>query len=98
MKLTKDQVNHIAKLARIELNPKEAARLQSLLSDTLDYVKILKEVDTKTIEPTSQVAGLENVFRVDKADKMRTFSQSETLVNAPRKKDSYFKIPLVIQK
>lgn len=65
MKLTKDQVLHVAKLARIGLDEKQIQKFQKELSSILDYVEMLNEVDTKGIEPTSQVTGLTNVGRED---------------------------------
>src|SRR3989338_8594419 len=63
--ITKDQVEHIAKLARLELTEEEKAKMTKELGQILAYVEKLQEVNTDGIEPTAQVTGLENVFRKD---------------------------------
>ncbi len=67
--LSKEQVKHVAKLARLDLTDDEAARFAGQLSDVLSYMEILEEVDTDGVEPTSQVTGLTNVTRKDKVEK-----------------------------
>lgn len=66
MKLTKEQVEHVAKLARLELSAAEVKKFQMQLSGILDYVEQLNEVSTEGIESTAQVTGLINVTREDK--------------------------------
>lgn len=66
MKLTKEQVLHVAKLARLGLKEEEIEKFQKELSGILDYVEQLNEVDIKDITPTAQVTGLLNVMREDK--------------------------------
>jgi aspartyl-tRNA(Asn)/glutamyl-tRNA(Gln) amidotransferase subunit C len=63
--LTKAQVLHIAKLARLELKDGEAEKMATELSSILKYVDILGEVPTDSVEPTAQVTGLETVLRDD---------------------------------
>ena len=63
--ITKDEVLHIANLAKIKLKPEETERFAGELSNILDFFSDLKEVDTDTVEETSQVTGLENATRVD---------------------------------
>lgn len=63
--LTEEQVRHIAKLARIRLTDDEVKRLSKQLTDVLEYVNILSEVDTKNVLETSQVTGLKNVMEED---------------------------------
>jgi aspartyl-tRNA(Asn)/glutamyl-tRNA(Gln) amidotransferase subunit C len=69
MALTPEQVRHIAKLARLQLTDADVTRLSTQLTGILEYVDMLKEVDTSSVEATSQVTGLENVLR---ADEVRT--------------------------
>ena len=64
-KLTKDQVRHIAKLARLNLSNEEVEKFTTELTQILDYVEVLQEVDTNDVEPTAQVTGLTNSFRDD---------------------------------
>lgn len=65
MKLTKDQVKHVAKLARLGLSEAEIEKFRTQLSGILDYVEQLNEVKTDGVEPTAQVTGLLNVMRED---------------------------------
>lgn len=65
MKLTKEEIQKIAKLSRIELNDNEQELLASQLAGVLEYVQKLQEVPTDDISETSQVTGLENVYRED---------------------------------
>jgi len=65
MAITIEEVKKIANLARIKLKPAEEKRHAETISAVLDYMKILNEVDTAGVEPTSQVTGLEDVFRED---------------------------------
>lgn len=64
--LTVEEVKHIAKLANLTLSENEVEKFRGQLSEVLAYVEKLKEVETSSVEPTSQVTGLENVFREDK--------------------------------
>ena len=63
--LTKKQVLHVAELAKLHLTKKEVVKFQKELFDILEYIKILNELDTSNVKPTSQVTGLENIFRED---------------------------------
>lgn len=63
--LTEEQVRHVAKLARLKLTEEEVKKFSGQLSGVLEYVDILKEVDTEGVEITSQVTGLKNVMRKD---------------------------------
>lgn len=63
--LTKEQVLHIAKLARLTLSSEEVDTMTKELSSILGYVEMLNEVDTSKIEPTAQVTGLVNALRDD---------------------------------
>lgn len=65
MKITQDQVKHVAKLARLSLDEQEALRFSEQLSAVFEYMECLNEVDTENVAPTAQVTGLENVYRAD---------------------------------
>ena len=77
----KIDVGHVAKLANLPLKPHEERKFEKQLSEILSYVEKLKEVDTKNVEITSQVTGLENVTREDQTSPSLT--QEETLSNTP---------------
>jgi len=63
--LTEEQVRHVAKLARFKLTDKEVGCFTRQLSEVLDYIEVLNEVDTENVEPTYQVTGLKNVLEKD---------------------------------
>lgn len=65
MSLSVEEIQKIAELARLKLSPEEEKRYSETISAVLDYMTILNEVDTSGVEPTSQVTGLEDVFRED---------------------------------
>jgi len=93
--LTKDQVRHIAKLANLSLTPQEVVKFQKQLTDVLDYMEVLNELDTDKVKPTSQVTGLENVFRQDKVG--NSLSQKEALSGAKAEQKGYFKTKAVFE-
>lgn len=66
--LTPDQVRHIARLARLRLTDSEVEKFTKELTGILQYVDMLTEVDTSSVEATAQVTGLENAFREDVVD------------------------------
>jgi len=83
-------VPHITKLANLQLKPEEIAKFEKQLSEVLEYVKKLDEVDVTDIEPTSQVTGLENVLRKDIPG--QSLSQEEAIVNAKQTHNGLFKV------
>ncbi|KKR30755.1 MAG: Aspartyl/glutamyl-tRNA(Asn/Gln) amidotransferase subunit C [Candidatus Gottesmanbacteria bacterium GW2011_GWC2_39_8] len=91
--LTIDEVKHVAKLAKLGLTDQEAEKFKDQLSEILGFVDELKSLDTKGVEPTSQVTGLLNVFREDVVTP--SLSQEEALSNAPDKHNGYFKVKAV---
>ncbi len=95
MKLTGDDVKHVAKLASLPLTDEETSKLESELSETLNYVQELNEIDTKGVMPTSQVTGLENVEREDVA--ADSLTQDQALSNAKSKKDGFFVVKVILE-
>lgn len=67
MKLTGDEVKHIAKLARLKLSDEEVGKFGEQLSGILSNAKMLEEVDTSKVEPIAQITDLKNVTFEDKA-------------------------------
>jgi len=91
--ITKEEVLHIAKLANISLSEDDIPKFHQWLSEALDYVRILDEIDTEGVEPTYQVTDLEGVYRPDKEQVEQHLSQEEALSNVPLKSErGYFKI------
>jgi len=90
----KIDASHVAKLANLPLNLVEEKKFEKQLSDILSYVEKLKEVDTKNVETTSQVTGLENVTREDET--ATSLSQEETLSNAKSQHNGLFKVKAIL--
>ncbi len=65
MSITIEEIKHIAELSRLKLSDEEMLKLGSDLGSILDYIKTLKEVDTRKVKETAQVSGLSDVFRED---------------------------------
>lgn len=65
MQLSQEQVRHIAKLARLGLSDDEVKKFSTQLTNILQYIEVLNEVDTTSVEMTNQVTGLKNVMRDD---------------------------------
>lgn len=87
---TSTDVKKIADLARIPVSKTEKQTLASGFSTTLTVVDKMADVDVTGVEPTSQVTGLENVFREDEIDISRTFSQEQALANTRRAHNGFF--------
>lgn len=87
-KISKEQVGHIAELARLGLTGEEKTKFSSELSAILDYVENLNKVNTNKIEPTAQVTGLENIMVEDEV-KDCNIPREELLKNTPNKKDGF---------
>jgi len=94
--LSEEEVKHVAKLAKLTLTEEEIKKFQSQLSEVLNYVDVLKKLETKEIEPTSQVTGLENIFREDQTG--QSLSAKEVLANAKKKNNGLFVIKAIFKK
>ncbi|PIR92741.1 Asp-tRNA(Asn)/Glu-tRNA(Gln) amidotransferase GatCAB subunit C [Candidatus Falkowbacteria bacterium CG10_big_fil_rev_8_21_14_0_10_44_15] len=96
MKLSKQEIQHIADLARLELTDEELEKYGSQLSDVLNYIDQLKEVDTSNIEPTAQVTGMENIMRADEAENWPLDETEAALGQAPEREGKYVKVRRVL--
>jgi aspartyl-tRNA(Asn)/glutamyl-tRNA(Gln) amidotransferase subunit C len=94
MKLSIDEVEHIADLARLRLTEAEKERYAEQLSDILDYVDHLEELDTNHIQPTASVLEMQLRLREDQA--RPGLSQDEVLGNSAETQDGQFKVPRVL--
>ena len=94
MKLSQQEVEHIASLARLKLNEEEKAKYSQELSAILDYVEKMQAVDTTGVEETSQVTGLNNVMREDKV--IESGISEELVANAPEAGNGYIKVPKIL--
>ena len=95
MKLSRDEVLHIALLARLGLAETEVDRLREQLSNILENFEVLQQVDTSGIPPTAQSIDLKNVMRGDEA--ASSLPQSQVLANAPKKEENFFRVRAVLE-
>ena len=95
MPIDREQVEHIAALARIALTDAEKEAFARQLSDILDQFEVLQTLDTAGVEPTAHVAGLDTVLRDDEtADSL---DAEDTLRNAPRRRGDFFQVRAVLE-
>lgn len=90
MKVTKEIIEHTAKLSRIRLGEEEKEKLESELSGILDYVDQLKNVDTRSVEPTHQVTELSDRIRPDEITEK--YERSRMLANTEEKDERFLKV------
>ena len=95
-KISLKEVEHIAELAKIGLTKEEKEKFSEELSDILEYIEQLKEINTNDIEPVSQVTGLVNVIREDIADNCDEDVRKKIINNFPEKKDGCVKVKQVM--
>ena len=95
MKLTRDEVRHIARLARLGLTETEMDKLGEELSDILENFEVLQEVDTSGVLPTAQSIALQNVMGNDEV--AASLSPDEVLANAPQREENFFKVRPVLE-
>ena len=95
MKLSREEVLHIALLARLGLTETEVDRFREQLSNILDNFEILQQIDTSDISPTAQSIALQNVVSDDEV--IPSLPQSQVLANAPRKEGEFFKVRSVLE-
>jgi aspartyl-tRNA(Asn)/glutamyl-tRNA(Gln) amidotransferase subunit C len=95
MKLTREEVLHIARLARVALTEEEITRMSEQLSNLLEHFDVLQKVDTTDVPPTAQSVNLESVMRGE--DIRPSLSPDDVLANAPRREDNFFRVRPVLE-
>ena len=95
MSITKEEVLHVAHLARLEFSEEELERFAKQLGEILSYVEKLGELDTSEVEPTYHALKLKNVFREDEV--RESIPTEEALANAPERENGFFVVPKVIK-
>ena len=95
MKLSREEVLHIARLARLGLTEAEVDRLSEQLSNILENFEILQKVDTGDVPPTAQSIALQNVMRDDEV--APSLPADEILANAPRREGDCFRVRPVLE-
>lgn len=95
MRITQKEVEHVATLARLKLEPAEITTFTSQMDAILSYVDKLSELNTDGIVPTSHAVPMENAFR---ADEVRpSLGTDGALANAPDRVEGFFRVPKVIE-
>ena len=95
MKLSREEVLHIARLARVDLTEAEITRYSEQLSDLLEHFEVLQQVDTEGVPPTAQSIELRSVMRDDRIEP--SLPPEDVLANAPRREDSFFRVKPVLE-
>jgi aspartyl-tRNA(Asn)/glutamyl-tRNA(Gln) amidotransferase subunit C len=95
MSLTRNEVQHIAELAKLQLTEAEAALYQEQLSDILDYIQRLNTLDTAAIPPTATVLPLRSVMRDDVA--RPSLPVEDILANAPARAGDAFEVRVILE-
>lgn len=95
MKITVTDVEHVARLARLELTSEEKTLFSVQMDVIIGYVEKLKELDTNGVTPTSHAVPMKNAFREDSA--RVSIGVEKALANAPQRVESFFKVPKVIE-
>jgi len=95
MKLSREEVLHIARLARVSLTEEEITRLSEQLSNLLENFQILQRVDTEGVPPTAQSVTLQSVMREDEVTP--SLPPEDILANAPRREGDCFRVRAVLE-
>jgi aspartyl-tRNA(Asn)/glutamyl-tRNA(Gln) amidotransferase subunit C len=94
MALSREEVEHVASLARLGLSDEEISTLQTQLSSILEHIASIDRLDTDAIPPTAQVVTLSNVLRPDVI--IGSLPRDAVLANAPRQSDGFFEVHAVL--
>ena len=94
MRLTREEVEYVASLARLGLTDSEIARLQDQLSSILEHIAAIDRLDTDAIPPTAQVIAMTNVMRPDEVTD--SLPREAVLENAPRQAAGFFEVHAIL--
>lgn len=94
MKISEEEVLHVAHLARLNLAKDELVKMTGQLDDILSYVEKLDELNTESVLPTTHVFAVSNAFREDEVKP--SLSQAEAVENGPQQDGEMFQVPRVI--
>lgn len=95
MKITKEQVQHVANLARLNLTEEEQQEMQKDLESIISFADKLNELNIEEIKPTAHVIPIQNVFRKDEV--RPSLERDQLLANAPSKQDGCFYVPKIME-
>jgi len=95
MKLSHEEVRHIAELAKLGITDEEVEQFSEQLSAILEYAEMINRLDTDAIPPTAQVIELRNIMRDDES--RPSLPAEEILANAPRREDDRFQVQAILE-
>ncbi|MFH0872813.1 MAG: Asp-tRNA(Asn)/Glu-tRNA(Gln) amidotransferase subunit GatC [bacterium] len=95
MKISREEVEHVANLARLRFDEGEMEKFTHQLNAILTYIDKLNELDTSGVEPTYHVLDVVNVFREDQVQP--SLPKEIALGNAPERAEGFFKVPRIIE-
>lgn len=95
MQISKQEVEHVAKLARLQITEAEKEVFSKQLSDILTFMEKLKTLNTQEVEPTATVLQQTNVFREDKS--RASLPVEKALANAPESEAGHFRVPKILE-
>lgn len=95
MRLTDEEVRHVAALARVAMTDDEVELMRSQLSNILDHVDVLNQVDTEGVEPTGHSVDVTSVMRDD--DVLESARLEDVLANAPSTHDDFIRVKAVLE-
>jgi aspartyl-tRNA(Asn)/glutamyl-tRNA(Gln) amidotransferase subunit C len=95
MKISQEEVERVAKLARLEISDAEKGTFSEQLSSILTYIEQLKSLDTTGVEPTATVLEQTNVFRDDAV--RQSLPVEKAVANAPETENGYFRVPKILE-
>lgn len=95
MALSREEVKHIATLARVGFTEEDVERFREQLSNILENFKVLQEVDTSNVPPTDHAIEIRNVLRADEIKP--SLPSTEVLANAPKEEDGCFRVHAVLE-
>ncbi len=93
--LSRRDVEHVARLARLALNDAEIEKMREQLTAILTHIDTLRALDTEQVEPTSHAVPMENVMRED--EPRPSLPQEAMLANAPDRSADFFRVPRIIE-
>ena len=94
VKISREAVEHVALLARLELSDQEIETYTEQLNSILEYAAVLEKLDTSEIQPTAHAVPLHNVLREDEV--RESMPQAKVLQNAPDAEDGFFRVPKIV--
>jgi aspartyl-tRNA(Asn)/glutamyl-tRNA(Gln) amidotransferase subunit C len=95
MKLSREEVLHIAALAKVGVTEADVEKFQEQLSNILENFSALQKLDTAGVPPTAQSIALQNVIKCDEIK--ASLSQEDVLANAPQREGDFFKVKIVLE-